>query len=138
MKNRINAKVKHREAFRPFAPVVLADRQAEFFTSGVPAPYMLLVPHVRPDRRDVIPAVTHVDGTARLQTAMPELNEPLCDLLTAFDRRTGVPVLLNTSFNDNNEPIVETPGDALACFLNTEMDLLVLDGLVVRKTEAAR
>jgi carbamoyltransferase len=137
MKDRINAKVKHREAFRPFAPVVLADRQAEFFTSGVPAPYMLLVPHVRPDKRDVIPAVTHVDGTARLQTAMPELNGPLCDLLTAFDRLTGVPVLLNTSFNDNNEPIVETPGDALACFLNTEMDLLVLDGLVVRKTQAA-
>ena len=138
MKDRLNAKVKHREAFRPFAPVVLADRQAEFFTSAVPACYMLLVPDVRPDKRAVIPAVTHVDGSARLQTATRELNRPLYELLSAFDRRTGVPVLLNTSFNDNNEPIVETPGDAIRCFLGTEMDLLVLGDLVVRKTGAPR
>jgi carbamoyltransferase len=136
MKDRINAKVKHREAFRPFAPVVLAHRQSEYFTSSVPAHYMLLVPDVRPEKRAVIPAVTHVDGSARLQTAAPELNGPLCELLTAFDRITGVPVLLNTSFNDNNEPIVETPGDAIRCFVSTEMDLLVLDDLVVRKAGA--
>lgn len=135
MKDRINAKVKHREAFRPFAPVVLASRQNEFFTSAVPAYYMLLVPDVREDKRAIIPAVTHVDGSARLQTATPELNQPLCDLLTAFGRRTGVPVLLNTSFNDNNEPIVETPDDAIRCFLATEMDLLVIEDLVISKPD---
>jgi carbamoyltransferase len=137
MKDRINAKVKHREWFRPFAPVVLADRQTEYFTSAEPAPYMLLVPYVHPEKRAVIPAVTHVDGTARLQTAMPALNPRLCALLTAFDRVTGVPVLLNTSFNDNEEPIVETPGDAVRCFLATDMDLLVLGDLLLRKGGAA-
>jgi carbamoyltransferase len=138
MKDLINAKVKHREPFRPFAPVVLEDRQAEFFTSSVPNYYMLLVPGVRPDKRVVIPAVTHVDGSARLQTIAPRLNQPLCDLLTAFDRLTGVPVLLNTSFNDNNEPIVETPEDAIRCFLGTQLDLLVLGGVVLRKNGALR
>ncbi|MFJ6194846.1 carbamoyltransferase [Micromonospora sp. NPDC092111] len=133
MKDLINAKVKHREAFRPFAPVVLHDRQAEFFDSSVPALYMLLVPAVRPDKRAVIPAVTHVDGSARLQTATPELNPKLCALLAAFDRLTGVPVLLNTSFNDNEEPIVETPDDAIRCFLSTGMDALVLGDLVLSK-----
>ncbi|WP_079100926.1 carbamoyltransferase [Streptomyces pathocidini] len=133
MKDRINAKVKHREAFRPFAPVVLHERQEEFFTTAVPTPYMLMVPDVREDRRDVIPAVTHVDGSARMQTALPELNPGLCELLRAFDRITGVPVLLNTSFNDNEEPIVETPQDAVRCFLKTELDLLVLGDVVLRK-----
>ncbi|MFB0619125.1 carbamoyltransferase [Streptomyces sp. AGS-58] len=133
MKDRINAKVKHREAFRPFAPVVPAARQAEFFDSETPAPYMLLVPQVRADKRSVIPAVTHVDGSARLQTAAADLNPRLCELLNAFDRITGVPVLLNTSFNDNEEPIVETPADAVRCFLSTDLDLLVLGDLVVRK-----
>lgn len=134
MKDRVNAKVKHREAFRPFAPVVLEHRQTEYFTSAAPAYYMLLVPQVREDRRTEIPAVTHVDGSARLQTATPALNPELCELLTAFDRLTGVPVLLNTSFNDNNEPIVETPQDAVRCFLGTQLDVLVLGRLVVRKT----
>ncbi|MEJ3745896.1 carbamoyltransferase C-terminal domain-containing protein [Actinomycetes bacterium KLBMP 9797] len=134
MKDHINAKVKHREAFRPFAPVVLESRQREFFTSEVPAYYMLLVPDVVAEHRQTIPAVTHVDGSARLQTATPALNRPLCELLSAFDRITGVPVLLNTSFNDNNEPIVETPSDALRCFLNTEMDLLVIEDRVIRKS----
>lgn len=133
MKDRINAKVKHREPFRPFAPVVLADRQEEYFTTGVPAPYMLMVPSVREEKKSVIPAVTHVDGTARLQTVLPRLNPRLAGLLTAFDRLTGVPVLLNTSFNDNEEPIVETPHDAIRCFLSTEMDLLVLGDLIVHK-----
>lgn len=137
MKDRINAKVKHREAFRPFAPVVLADRQHEFFTSDVPAHYMLLVPDVRPEHRATLAAVTHVDGSARLQTATPELNRPLCDLLAAFERITSVPVLLNTSFNDNNEPIVETPLDAVRCFLGTEMDLLVLEDRLIRKAGPA-
>ncbi|MFJ3789451.1 carbamoyltransferase [Kitasatospora sp. NPDC090091] len=136
MKDRINAKVKHREAFRPFAPVVLEERQTEYFASAVPAHYMLLVPQVRPEKRAVIPAVTHVDGSARLQTATPELNPRLCELLAAFDELTGVPVLLNTSFNDNEEPIVETPEDALRCFLATDLDVLVLHDLVIRKAGA--
>jgi carbamoyltransferase len=137
MKDHINAKVKHREPFRPFAPVVLESRQAEFFTSAAPNYYMLLVPDVLPEHRATIAAVTHVDGSARLQTASPQLNRPLCDLLIAFDRITGVPVLLNTSFNDNDEPIVETPEDAIRCFLNTEMDLLVLGDAVIRRNGAA-
>lgn len=135
MKDRINAKVKHREPFRPFAPVVPRSRQAEFFSSDIPAPYMLLVPSVLEPARELIPAVTHVDGSARLQTAIPELNHRLCDLLDAFDRLTGVPVLLNTSFNDNEEPIVETPEDAVRCFLRTGMDRLVLGDLLVRKAD---
>jgi carbamoyltransferase len=133
MKDRINAKVKHREPFRPFAPVVTRSRQTAFFSSDVPAPYMLLVPQVLESARALIPAVTHIDGSARLQTATPELNPRLCALLEAFDRLTGVPVLLNTSFNDHEEPIVETPADAVRCFLRTEMDRLVLGDLLVRK-----
>ncbi|MFI6823491.1 carbamoyltransferase [Micromonospora sp. NPDC050187] len=133
MKDRINAKVKHREPFRPFAPVVLAERQGEFFESTVPAHYMLLVPKVRPEMRTVIPAVTHVDGSARLQTVTAELNPRLHELIGAFARLTDVPVLLNTSFNDNEEPIVETPHDAVRCFLSTEMDLLVLGDTLVWK-----
>jgi carbamoyltransferase len=135
MKDRINAKVKHREPFRPFAPVVTHARQAEFFTSDVPAHYMLLVPQVRDFARSLIPSVTHVDGSARLQTAVPELNPRLCALLDAFDRRTKVPVLLNTSFNDNEEPIVETPADALRCFLRTDLDQLVLGDLLLHKAD---
>lgn len=133
MKDRINAKVKHREPFRPFAPVVRQYRQAEFFSSDVPAYYMLLVPQVRAEKRDVIAAVTHVDGSARLQTVSPDLNPRLDSLLAAFERRTGVPVLLNTSFNDKDEPIVETPHDAMRCFLSTDIDLLVIGDAVVRK-----
>jgi carbamoyltransferase len=133
MKDRINAKVKHREWFRPFAPVVRQASQTDYFNTDVSAEYMLLVPSVRAEKRDVIAAVTHVDGSARMQTALPALNPRLDALLVAFERQTGVPVLLNTSFNDNNEPIVETPADALRCFLNTDMDLLVLGDTVVRK-----
>nr|WP_238412151.1 carbamoyltransferase C-terminal domain-containing protein [Saccharothrix deserti] len=135
MKDRINAKVKHREPFRPFAPVVTEANQAALFSTAVPAYYMLIVPQVRESARHRIPAVTHVDGSARLQTASPVLNPRLCDLLEAFDRRTGVPVLLNTSFNDNEEPIVETPGDAIRCFLRTDLDRLVLGDVLVRKVE---
>ncbi|MFC7387120.1 carbamoyltransferase family protein [Sphaerisporangium rhizosphaerae] len=137
MKDRINAKVKHREPFRPFAPVVLEERQGEFFTSEVPTPYMLLVPAVREEKQKVVPAVTHVDGSARLQTVTAELNPKLHGLLTAFDKVTGVPVLLNTSFNDNEEPIVETAQEAVRCFLSTGMDLLVLGDFVVRKAAAS-
>ncbi|MFD6530899.1 carbamoyltransferase [Streptomyces sp. NPDC060184] len=138
MKDRINAKVKHREHFRPFAPIVLEERQSEYFTTSVPAPYMLMVPEVRPEMRTVIPSVTHADGSARLQTVLGALNPQLRALLNAFDSVTGVPVLLNTSFNDNEEPIVETPEDAVRCFLKTDMDVLVLgSGLVAYKETRA-
>lgn len=136
MKDRINAKVKHREPFRPFAPVVRQHRQGEFFSTTVPAYYMLLVPAVRDDKQEVIAAVTHVDGSARLQTVTADLNPRLDQLLAAFERRTGVPVLLNTSFNDKNEPIVESPADAMRCFLSTDLDVLVLGDVVVRKVAA--
>jgi carbamoyltransferase len=128
--------VKHREAFRPFAPVVLEERQSEFFSSAIPSYYMLLVPQVRPDKRRLLPAVTHVDGSARLQTASRYLNPRLCALLDAFDRLTGIPVLLNTSLNDANEPIAETPEDAIRCFMKTDLDALVLDDMLVEKETA--
>jgi carbamoyltransferase len=138
MKDKINEKVKHREHFRPFAPVVRQHRQADYFATDIPAYYMLLVPRVLAEQQNVIAAVTHVDGTARLQTVSKELNPRLDSLLAAFERRTGVPVLLNTSFNDKNEPIVETPQDAMRCFLSTDIDILVLGDSVIRKTAGVR
>lgn len=127
-KDIINARVKHREAFRPFAPVVLEERTGEFFEMDRPCPYMLFVPLVRPEKRPIIPAVTHVDGTGRLQTVTRAGNPLLYAIIEQFAARTGVPVLLNTSFNDNDEPIVETPADAIRCFLSTNIDALLLGG----------
>ncbi|MFJ6194850.1 carbamoyltransferase [Micromonospora sp. NPDC092111] len=136
MKDRINEKVKHREPFRPFAPIVRQARQTEFFATDVPVHYMLLVAPVLEHRRGQIAAVTHVDGSARLQTVTAALNPKLDGLLAVFERLTGIPVLLNTSFNDNDEPIVESPADAVRCFLHTDLDVLVLGDAVV--TKAAR
>ena len=115
----------------------LAERAAEWFeTGGHEAPYMLKVFAVLPDKRDRIPSVTHVDGTARVQTVRREQNERYYDVIRAFGELSGVPVILNTSFNVRGEPIVETPADALACFLGTEMDALFLGDLVVTKPKA--
>ncbi|WP_433074090.1 carbamoyltransferase family protein [Dactylosporangium sp. CA-052675] len=136
MKDRINEKVKHREPFRPFAPIVRQARQAEFFGTDVPVHYMLLVAPVLEHKRQQIAAVTHADGSARLQTVTAALNPRLDALLAAFERLTGVPVLLNTSFNDNDEPIVESPADAVRCFLNTDLDALVLGDTLVTKVPA--
>lgn len=136
-KDILNARVKHREAFRPFAPVTFETRAAEYFEIDRPCPYMLFVPNVRPEKRGVIPAVTHVDGTGRLQTVTRELNPLFFTLLEKFETTTGVPVLLNTSFNDNNEPIVETPADAIRCFLGTNIDALLLAGNVLLVKDAA-
>jgi carbamoyltransferase len=133
-KDILNKRVKHREAFRPFAPACLAERASEFFEIDVPCPYMLLVPFVRPEKRAVIPAVTHVDGTGRLQTVSAEDNVQFYRIIDQFGKRTGVPVLLNTSFNDNNEPIVESPSDAVRCFLGTEIDALLLEDTLLVKT----
>jgi|CXWL01.1.fsa_nt_gi carbamoyltransferase len=125
-KDRLNARVKRREPFRPFAPATLAERAAEFFEIDRESPYMLFICDVRPDQRHRLPAITHVDGTARLQTLTPERNGRFYDLVRTFGERTGVPVLLNTSFNVAGEPIVETPDDAIRCFLGTDIDALLL------------
>ena len=135
MKDRINEKVKRREQFRPFAPAIPCERAAEFFDmSGLPdSPFMLFTVPVWERCRAVIPAVTHVDGTARLQTVARATNPRFWDLLHAFGRLTGVPVLLNTSFNVRNEPIVCTPHDACACFVSTEIDCLVIGDYIATK-----
>ena len=132
-KDILNARVKHREPFRPFAPVCLEERAAEFFAIDRPSPYMLLVAPVRPAMRARIPAVTHVDGTGRLQTVSRSDNRRLRRLIELFADRTGLPVLLNTSFNDNGEPIVETPADAVRGFLATDTDGLLLEDVLVTK-----
>src|SRR5271166_4673394 len=133
MKDKLNKRVKHRQAFRPFAPIVLAERANEIFEGDEESPFMLLVRGVRPQWQDKIPAIVHVDGTARVQTVRREHNERLYDLLKEFDSITGVPVLLNTSFNVKGEPIVETPDDAVRCFLATGMDYLVLHDMLIAK-----
>ncbi len=134
MKDILNKRVKHRQAFRPFAPIVLAERAQEIFEGEEDSPFMLLAKIVRPEWRDKIPAIVHVDGTARVQTVTQDTNERLYRLLKEFDALTGVPVLLNTSFNVKGEPIVETPRDALNCFLTTGMDYLALHDMLISKS----
>jgi carbamoyltransferase len=138
MKDKLNKRVKHRQAFRPFAPVVLAERANEIFEGDEESPFMLLVKRVRPQWRDKIPAIVHVDGTARVQTVRQDQNERLYGLLKEFDAITGVPVLLNTSLNVKGEPIVETPADALACFLGTGIDYLALHDTLIAKNRFHR
>ena len=125
--------MKFRQAFRPFAPIVLAERESEIFEGDQDSPYMLLAKPVRPEWRDKIPSIVHVDGTARVQTVRKETNEVLYRLLKEFEALTGVPVLLNTSFNVKGEPIVESPRDAVRCFLNTDIDYLALHDLALTK-----
>lgn len=133
MKDIINAKVKFRESFRPFAPAVLRERAHEYFdiTEDMDAPFMLLVPSVREEKRAVIPAVTHEDGTGRVQTVTDEDNGRYYRLIRAFGERTGVPVVINTSFNVRGEPIVCTPEDAYHTFVHTGIDALVIGNYVV-------
>jgi carbamoyltransferase len=130
MRELINAKVKFREPFRPFAPSVLEERASDYFEVSEPSPFMLFTCNVRPSAKGVLPAVTHVDGTARIQTVDRQSNPRFRMLLEAFGRITGVPVLLNTSFNVQ-EPIVCTPEEAVNCFLRTQVDRLVLGNLLV-------
>jgi carbamoyltransferase len=125
MKEILTARIKHREPFRPFAPSLLAERTGDWFEDDYPSPFMVLVYRTRPEKRGEIPAVNHVDDTGRLQTVTREANPRYYPLIEQFERLTGVPVLLNTSFNEN-EPIVCTPEEALACFRKTRMDVLVL------------
>ncbi len=134
MKETLNSRVKFRQAFRPFAPIVLAERASEIFAGDEESPFMLIAKNVRPEWRDKIPAIVHVDGTARVQTVRRETNERLYRLLKEFEALTGVPVLLNTSFNVKGEPIVETPLDAVRCFLSTGIDHLAIHDLLLAKT----
>jgi carbamoyltransferase len=132
MKEILNRRIKHREIFRPFAPSVLAEKTGEWFEKSHPSPFMSLAYSVLHDKRDKIPAPTHVDGTGRLQTVAREANPRFYALISEFERQTGVPVVLNTSFNDN-EPIVCRPEEALDCFLRTQMDALVLGNMLITR-----
>ncbi len=134
MKDILNRKIKRRESFRPFAPVILREHVGEWFETDYEVPFMLQVYQIRPEKRAQIPAVTHVNGSGRLQTIRREQNPPYYDVIEAFRRRTGVPVLLNTSFNEN-EPVVCRPEEAIACFLRTRMDLLVLGETLVERVQ---
>jgi carbamoyltransferase len=129
----VNESVKRREKWRPFAPVILEGREGEWLEHARPSRFMMKAYHVRPERRDEIPAVVHVDGTCRPQTIRRESNPVYHDILAAFEERTGVPVLLNTSFNVRGEPIVSTPFDALRCYLTTGMDALLIGPFLLRK-----
>jgi carbamoyltransferase len=132
MKDLINAKIKRREAFRPFAPSVLRERVGTYFEQDVASPFMMHVVKIRPEWRERLPAVTHVDGTGRLQSVSRDENALYYDLIAEFQRRTGVGALLNTSFNEN-EPIVDTPEQAVDCFRRNDLDVLVLGRHVLSK-----
>ena len=155
MQTVMNLKIKYRESFRPFAPAVLNERVADYFDQTTASPYMLLVASVQNNRRKTIesseetlfgieqlkqirseiPAVTHIDFSARLQTVHRETNPRFHQLLEAFDAKTGCPVLVNTSFNVRGEPIVCSPADAYRCFMRTEMDCLVVENYLLLKEE---
>ena len=155
MQSVMNLKIKYRESFRPFAPIIKHDKVSEWFEHEGPSPYMLIVAPVREDKRKAmneeqeqlfgidklnlvrseIPAVTHVDYSARLQTVHPETNPRFYKLLDAFDEQTHCPLLVNTSFNVRGEPIVNTPEDAYRCFMRTDMDFLVLENFLIDKTK---
>lgn len=131
-KDLLNLKIKRRESFRPFAPSILKEYTGEYFEKVDDVPFMEKVFPIREEKRSVIPAVTHVDGTGRLQTVTREISPRYYALIDKFRERTGVPILLNTSFNEN-EPIVNSPLEALDCFLRTQMDMLVLENCVVER-----
>jgi len=152
MQQKLNLKIKFRESFRPFAPAVKLESAAEYFIMNGPSPYMLFVQTVKDFSNSMIPAaaameeklaavknslpaITHVDGTARVQTVSRETNPSFYKLLSAFEERTGCPVLINTSFNVRGEPIVCSPQDAFRCFMNTEMDILVMNDFILLKEE---
>lgn len=136
MKDILNARIKHREAFRPFAPSVLQERQAEIFEHTHPSPFMLHVYKIKPVWRERLSAVNHVDDTGRLQTVARDENPLYYDLIKKFESKTGIPVILNTSFNEN-EPIVCQPFEAIECFLRTKMDVLVIGSFFVKKERQA-
>jgi carbamoyltransferase len=133
MRDYLNEVVKHREPFRPFAPSVLREDADDWFDLRGDSPFMLLVPNVLEHRRRQVPAITHVDGTARVQTVESDVNPRYHELISRFAELTEVPLVLNTSYNDAGEPIVETPADAVRTFLNTELDHLYIGDLLLTK-----
>jgi carbamoyltransferase len=150
----MNLKIKFRESFRPFAPAVMREHVADWFELDGESPYMLLVADVKPERRlpvpaeadklwgieklnvprSTVPAITHVDYSARIQTVRRETNPLYYDIMAAFNRRTGCPIIVNTSFNVRGEPIICTPEDAYRCFMRTNMDVLVLENFILERT----
>jgi carbamoyltransferase len=132
MKDILNARIKRREWFRPFAPAILAEKQSEVFEGEHPSPFMLHVYKIRPEWREKLPAVNHVDNTGRLQTVSRHENPMYYDLISRFEQKTGIPVILNTSFNEN-EPIVNTPDEAVDCYQRTKMDTLVIGNFFCQK-----
>ncbi len=134
MKDILNSRIKYREPFRPFCPSILAEKVGDYFENSYPSPFMVMAYSIRPEKRDIIPAVTHGDGTGRLQTVEEDVNRRYYKLIRRFDDLTGVPVLLNTSFNEN-EPIVNTPVEAIDCFLRTQMDVLAIGSFLLYKSE---
>lgn len=135
MKDLINARIKHREAFRPFAPVVLFDRLKEFFEFHQPDPFMTMAPRIHPDKVHLIPAAAHVDGTGRIQTIERHQNPRYYGVIEEYAKLTGIPVILNTSFN-RQEPVVNAPEHAISCYLRTDMDVLVLGNYYSRDRDA--
>jgi carbamoyltransferase len=133
MKDKVNLKIKFRETFRPFAPTVLEEECPNYFQLRQESPFMLLVAPVREDRR-LIPSVTHVDGSARIQTINRNQDPLYYDLIAEFKKQTGVPVVINTSFNVRGEPIVCTPEEAWRCFMRTQMDDLVIGPFLLEKS----
>ena len=131
MKDILNEKVKHRESFRPFAPSILEEHVSDYFDIDIPSPYMLMVANVKQPK--TIPAVTHVDGTGRLQTVSKESNPLYSDLINEFYKITNVPVIINTSMNVMGEPIVNTPSEAYNMFLTTDVDYLVMGYNIISK-----
>ena len=131
MKDILNEKVKHRELFRPFAPSILEEHTSDYFDIDIPSPYMLMVANVKQPK--IIPAVTHVDGTGRLQTVSKESNPLYYNLINEFYKITNVPVIINTSMNVMGEPIVNTPLEAYNMFLKTDVDYLVMENNMISK-----
>jgi len=137
MKDILNSRIKYREPFRPFCPSILDEARGDYFETDAAAPFMVTAYRIRPEQRERIPAVTHADGTGRVQTVERESNPLYWRLIKRFSEITGVPILLNTSFNEN-EPIVNSPREALDCFLRTQMDALVMGSYFISKAEDAR
>jgi carbamoyltransferase len=132
LRERLNAEIKRRESFRPFAPVVLREAVSDYFVESNPSYFMSFVAEVREEKRAIIPAITHVDGSARYQVLREQDNPSLFKLIQAFGRLTGIPMLLNTSFNRAGEPLVETPLDAARCVVSSTADYLVVDHIPYR------
>jgi carbamoyltransferase len=132
MRDIINLRIKFREKFRPFAPSILEERVGDWFEIDEATPYMEKVFPIRPEKYGIIPAVTHVDGSGRLQTVSKRTNPRYHRLISRFEEKTGVPIILNTSLNEN-EPVVRTPTEALNCFLRTDMDVIALGSCMVNR-----